>query len=134
MDHLADIRFVCGLVGWLLVPIFYHIFVRQKFFAIAIAASLESFYYDTLHSLEEKNRCINLAAPLMVSHIDVSSEKEPFEDFITHSKEGSCKLHEVSQEFDKFYDSVKKEIRSDNIKFNKSLMKFIKRYKKYSDS
>ena len=43
-------------------------------------------------------------------------------------------MTEVSQEFDKFYDSVKKEIHSDNIEFNKSLMKFVKRYKKYSDS
>ena len=43
-------------------------------------------------------------------------------------------MTEVSQEFDKFYDSVKKEIHSDNIEFNKSLMKLVKRYKKYSDS
>ena len=43
-------------------------------------------------------------------------------------------MDEVSEEFGKFYDSVKKEIHSDNIEFKKSLMKFIKRYKKYSDS
>ena len=39
-------------------------------------------------------------------------------------------MDEVSQEFDKFYDSVKKEIRCDNIEFNKSLMKSMKHYEK----
>ena len=58
-----------------------------------------------------------MAAPLMTSHIDVSSEKKACEDFITHSKEVCCIMDEVSQEFDNFYDSVKK-ICSDNIEFN----------------
>ena len=39
-------------------------------------------------------------------------------------------MDEVSQECEKSYDSVKKEIRSDNIEFNESLMKFTKLYEK----
>ena len=84
---------------------------RQKFVEIAIGASLESFYYDRLHSFVGKDENINLAAPLITSHIDVSSEKQLCEDFIAHSKEVSCTMNEVSREFDKFYDSFKKEIR-----------------------
>lgn len=51
-----------------------------------------------------------MAAPLMTSHIDVSSEKKACEDFITHSKEVCCTMDEVSHEFDKFYDSVIKNL------------------------
>lgn len=51
-----------------------------------------------------------MAAPLMTSHIDVSSEKQACEDFITHSKEVCCTMDEVSHEFDKFYDSVIKNL------------------------
>ena len=39
-------------------------------------------------------------------------------------------MNEVSQECEKFYDSIKKEIRSDNIEFNESLTKFTKLYEK----
>ena len=38
-------------------------------------------------------------------------KKQLCEDYIAHSKEVSCTMNEVSQEFDKFYDSFKKEIR-----------------------
>ena len=74
---------------------------RQKFAEIAIGASLESSYYDTLHSFVGKDENIILAAPLMASH-NASSEKQPCEDFIAHSKEINCTMDEVSQEFDKF--------------------------------
>ena len=43
-------------------------------------------------------------------------------------------MDEVSQELGKFYDSVKKEFHGDNIEFNKSSTKVMKRYKKKSDS
>lgn len=77
MDHLTDINFVCGLADWLLAPIFYHILTaeRQKNSETAIGASLESFHYDILHSLDRKDENINLAAPLMASYTDVSSEQ-----------------------------------------------------------
>ena len=45
----------------------------------------------------------------MTSLIDASSEQQPCEDFIIHSKNISCTMAEVSQEFDKFYDAVKKK-------------------------
>ena len=69
---------------------------RQKFAEIATGASLESFYYDALHSFVEKDENNILAAPLMTSHSDVNSEKQPSEDFIAHSKEVSCTMDEVS--------------------------------------
>ena len=47
---------------------------------------------------EGKDENINLAAKLMTSHIDVSSEQH-CEDFITHSNEASCAMAGVSQEF-----------------------------------
>ena len=82
---------------------------RQNFTEIVIGASPESSYYDTLHSLKEKNEIFNLAALLMTFHIDVSSEQEHCEGFITHLKEVSCEMDEVSQKSDKFHDSVKKK-------------------------
>ena len=43
-----------------------------------------------------KDENIILAAPLVNSHIDVNSEEQPFEVFIAHSKEVSCKTGVVS--------------------------------------
>ena len=68
----------------------------------------------------------------MTSHTNISSEKQP-RDHIAHSNNGkqfNWKTDKISEEFDKFHDSVKKEVHCDNIEFNKSLMKFMKLYKK----
>ena len=43
-------------------------------------------------------------------------------------------MNEIAEEFDKFCDSVKKMIRSDNSEFNNSLTKFMKRYDQFSES
>ena len=63
---------------------------RLTFSEIAFGTSLESLYYDTLHSLMGKDENIVLAAAPVTSHIDVSSEKQPCKDFIAHPKEVSC--------------------------------------------
>ena len=44
-----------------------------------------------------KDENIILAAPLMNSHIDVISEKQPCEVFMAHSKEVSCKTGELNK-------------------------------------
>ena len=107
---------------------------REKFAKIAIDVSLENFYYSIFHSFVDKNENFIFAAQLMTSHTNISSEKQPRED-IAHSNNGkqfNWKTDKISEEFDKFHDSVKKEVHCDNIEFNKSLMKFMKLYKKNS--
>lgn len=61
--------------------------------------------------------------------------RNPSEDLnIRHkNKRLLYSTEEVSQKFNKSYDSVRINILSDNIKFNKSLMKFIKCYEKFSE-
>ena len=78
---------------------------REKFAEIAIDASLKSFYYDTLHSLhslERTDKNINLETPLMISRIDVCLEQQPYEYFITHSKEVSRTMDEVPRNLTNF--------------------------------
>ena len=66
----------------------------------------------------------------MTSHTNISSEKQPHEDIahLNNVKQFNWKTDKISEEFDKFHDSVKKEVHYDNIELNKSLMKFMKLY------
>lgn len=109
---------------------------RQKFSEIAIGVSLESFYYDTVHSIEDDEDNITQLPPTyeLGSEKVVSSKEQPHEDLILNTKIRGYTTDEVFQEFENFCASVRTNIRNENEEFNNSLMKFIKRYEKSSET
>lgn len=82
---------------------------RQRFVEIAIDVSLQSFYYDTSHSLDNREESINMMTPQTpVTQIDFDLEEHPSEDLISNIKTKGYSIKEVSQEFENFCDSVGK--------------------------
>ena len=106
---------------------------RQKFAEIAIGSSLDSPYYETLHSFSERNENVDSPPPSLNPPIDATSEVTS-EAFGTKVNAACSTMNEIAEEFDKFCDSVKKMMRSDNSEFNNSLTKFMKRYNQFSES
>ena len=84
MVHFVGISFVYGLLDWLLATILppppphplVHKIERQRFAEIAIGVSLQSFYYNNWHSVDDREESINMVTPQThVTIIDVDLEE-----------------------------------------------------------
>ena len=118
MVHFVGITFIYGLLDWLIT------WNLLKFFEIAISVSLRSIYYHTLDSLDDREEIINMVTPQTPAKWRLNIKRK---NKILLNRRSFPGLH-------MFCDSVAKSICSDNIKFDKSLMKFIKRYEKYIET
>ena len=118
MVHFVCITFIYGLLDWLIT------WNLLKFLKIAISVSLRSIYYHTLDSRDDREESINMVTPQTPAKWRFNIKRK---NKILLNRRSFPGLH-------MFCDSVAKSVRCEDIKFDKSLMKFIKRYEKYIET
>lgn len=92
MFHLVGISFVYGFVTGLATCLIFSPHFdkteRQKFAETTTTVSLQSFHYNTLHSLDDREESVNMVTPeTPVTQIDVDLDEQPNEGLISNVKE-----------------------------------------------
>lgn len=108
---------------------------RKKFAEIAIGDSLDSSFYEPLHSKQNET----LQGENELSHV-TQQEDTDFKDKVNELKDHFTKdeVNNLSEQalemFKKFCYSVEEEIKNENKDFNSALIKFMKRYETFGNN
>ena len=100
-------------------------FERKKYAEIAIGSSLETSYYDPLHSIADKN---NEDIPDLTENYSKPNSSVAKNDNILKSTKPNEKIVEALSQFELFSENIVEEVKKGDNEFNSSLIKFMNRY------
>ena len=101
---------------------------------IAIGSSLASHYYESIH--QSQNLPVEVDDPILDGFLEDNADEIEIKDEQgldnNQREEKKMEKTDVLKKFESFYKTVVEELHNDDKEFQKSILKFISRYEKFS--